>query len=80
MEKEIQQQFSAYLEENKLILDFQFGFRKHKSTEHATITLMEEIRRSVDSSCIAGVCFLDLRKVFDTISHAKLVSKLTIRC
>ena len=39
--------------------------------------MVEEIRRSVDSSCIVGACFLDLGKAFNTISHAKLVSKLT---
>ena len=38
---------------------------------------MEEIRRSVDSGCIVGDCFLDLSKAFVITSHAKLVSKLT---
>ena len=59
MEKEVHKQFSVYLEENRLIWDFQFGFRKNKSTELAAITLVEEIRRSVDSACIVGACFLD---------------------
>ena len=77
MEKEVHKQFSDYLEENNLILDFQFGFRKNKSTELAAITLVEEIRRSVDSRCIVGACFLDLSKAFDSISHAELVSKIT---
>ena len=77
MEKEVHKQFSVYLEENKLILDSQFGFRKNKSTKLAAITLVEEIRRSVDSGCIVGACFLDLSKAFDSISHAKLVSKIT---
>ena len=77
MEKEVHKQFSAYLEEIKLISDFQFGFRKNKSTELAAITLVEEIRQNVDLGCIVGACLLDLRKAFDTISHAKLVSKLT---
>ena len=77
MEKEVHNQFSVHLGENKLISDFQFGFRKNKSTELAAVTLVEEIRRGVDSGYIVGACFSDLRKVFDTISHAKLVSKLT---
>ena len=48
---------SEYLEENNLISDFQFGFRKKRSTELAAITLLEEIRRNVDSGCIVGACF-----------------------
>ena len=77
MEKEVYKQFSVYLEENKFISDFQFGFRRNKSTELAAITMVEERRRSVGSGCIGGACFLDLSKAFDTISHVKLVSKLT---
>ena len=76
MEKEVYKQISIYLEENKFISDFQFGFRRNKSTELAAITMVEE-RRSVGSGCIGGACFLDLSKAFDTISHVKLVSKLT---
>ena len=77
LEKEIHEQFSAYLEENNMISDFQFGFRKNKLTELATIKLVEEIRQSIDSGGIVGACFLDLSKAFGTMSHAKLVSKLT---
>lgn len=60
-EKDVNKQFSAYLEENKLILDFiKFGFKNNESTEFVVITLVEEIRRNVDSGWIAGACFLDL--------------------
>lgn len=60
-EKDVNKQFSAYLEENKLILDFiKFGFKNNESTEFVVITLVEEIRRNFDSGWIAGACFLDL--------------------
>lgn len=60
-EKDVNKQFSAYFEENKLILDFiKFGFKNNESTEFVVITLVEEIRRNVDSGWIAGACFLDL--------------------
>ena len=49
---------------------------KNKSTELAAITLMEEVRRSVDWVCIVGPSFLDLSKSFDTIRNAKVVSDL----
>ena len=51
MEKEVHKQFLVYLEENKLISDFQFCFWKNKSNGLAAITLVEEIRRSVISGC-----------------------------
>ena len=60
VEKEVHEQFSAYLEENKLISDFKFGFRKNNSTDLVAITLVEEIRQSVDTGCVIGACFLDL--------------------
>ena len=59
-----------------MISDFQFGFGKNKGNELAA-GLVDNIKPSVDSVCIAGACFLDLSKATDTISHAKLVSKLT---
>ena len=77
IKKEVHKQFSACLEENKLISDFQLSFRKSKSTELAAITLVEEMRRSIDSSCIVAACFLDLSKASEAISNAKLGSKLT---
>ena len=42
--KKVHKQFSVYLEGDKLIPDFKFGFRKNKSTELAAIALVEEIR------------------------------------
>ena len=76
MEKEVHHQFMSFLEEEKLISPFQFGFRKGKSTELAAISLIDDIRQQVDSGHLVGACFLDLSKAFDTISHNKLISKL----
>lgn len=50
---------------------------KNKSTELVAITLVEEVRQSVDWVCIVGPSFLDLSKSFDTIRNAKVVSDLT---
>ena len=69
MEREVHSQFYNYLEEGKLISDFQFGFRKGKLTKQAILTLLDNIRKSVDSGKLVGGCFIDLSKAFDTISH-----------
>ena len=53
LERAVHSQLYEYLEESKLISDFQFGFRKGKSTKH-------------DSGNLVGCCFIDLCKAFDT--------------
>ena len=73
MEREVHSQLFNYLEKGKLISDFQFGFRKGKSTEQAILTLLDNIRNSVDSGKLVGGCFIDLSKAFDTISNRKLL-------
>ena len=76
MAKEFHKQFQVCLKENKLILDFQFGFGKNKPTELAA-GLVANIRPRAGSVCIADACFLYLSKVTNKISHAKLALKLT---
>ena len=65
-----------FLEEGKLISQFQYGFQRGKSTELAAMSLLDQIRTDVDAGQLVGACFIDLSKAFDTISHNKLVSKL----
>ena len=76
MEREVHAQLSSFLETEKLISPFQFGFRKGKSTEHAAITLLDNIRDLIDQGNVVGACFLDLSKAFDTLSHAKIICQL----
>ena len=76
MDREVHSQLYNYLEEGKLISDSQFDFRKDKSTEQIILTLLDNIRNTVDSGKLVGGCFIDLSKAFDTISHRKLLEKL----
>ena len=46
-------------------------------SELASIKLIDDIRKSVDKGNMVGAVFIDLTKVFDTINHAKLLSKLS---
>ena len=75
MERAVQQQFLEYLETNKLLSKFQFGYRKNKSFQ---LFLTDSIRKSLDNGELVGSVFVDLTKAFDTISHDILLNKLKI--
>ena len=67
IEKIVHKQLVAFLEENKLIYRHQFGFRSHMSTEQAVTLFLDSIPLTVDKGNLAGACFIDLSKAFDTI-------------
>lgn len=65
----LKQRLVDYLEKHNLISDRQFGFRKHFSTEHAVITLIENIIHGISNNKKCLAVFLDLTKAFDTVNH-----------
>ena len=77
-ERAVHFQVMKHLEDQKLLTDRQFGYRKNRSTEQAAILLSDEIRKQVNDGKLVGAMFLDLSRAFDTISHATLTEKLTL--
>ena len=55
------------MDKHNLICKYQFGFRSKHSTQHAVISLVNNITNSLDSSNIVIGVFLDLKKAFDTV-------------
>ena len=62
-----------FINENKLLYKFQFGFQKGKSTSMALIMLIDKISEALDKGELAIGVFLDFSKAFDTVDHNMLI-------
>ena len=58
-----------FLSIHNCIYDLQFGFRNKHSTNHALLSLTEDIRNALDNNYFAIGVFIDLQKAFDTVDH-----------
>ena len=63
-------------ENNHLLSDNQFGFRRNRSTEQAIAFFTDQIRTKMYKGQLTGAVFIDMSKAFDTISHASIINKL----
>ena len=76
LEKAAHGQLSSFLEDNKLLTDFQFGYRQNRSTKLASTLLFDDICNCIDQGKFVGAVYIDLTKAFDTVGHGVLLSKL----
>ena len=72
--------FLIFLILNTFFYDFQFGFMAKHSTEHACATLLNYLNSAIDSGLIPAALFLDVQKVFDSLTHKILLLKLSHLC
>ena len=75
-EKVISERVYDFLEKYDCIYNLQFGFRKKHSTNHALISITEQIREALDNRKSAVGIFVDFQKAFDTVNHDILLKKL----
>ena len=66
----------GFLEEFDAFYELQYGFRKKYSTDHAILSIVEEIRQNLDNGIFSCGVFVDLEKAFDTVNHNNLLAKL----
>ena len=76
LERALHHQLYTYIQCHKVLSPNQCGFRKCHSTEWAAMCFADTIRRNIDQGRLTGAVFIDLRKVFDTVNHEVLLSKL----
>ena len=76
LEKLMYRRLCTFLNNNNIIYDLQFGFRKQYSTSHALISITENIPKALDNGNIGCGVFVDMQKAFDTVDHQILLAKL----
>ena len=76
LEKLMFNRLYSFLENNKCTYDLQFGFRQKHSTNHALLSMTQEIKETIDKGNVAVGVFVDFQKAFDTVNHKILLQKL----
>ena len=76
IERIVFSQLNEYLVNNKLLYEFQSGFRSNYSSDTCLIHLCDFIRQECDQGKYTGMVTLDLQKAFDTVNHAILLAKM----
>ena len=72
----VNEQLTSYFEENNLLTNHQYGFRKNNSTTYLMLDLFDKIYDSKSQANKPAIIFLDIKKAFDTVDHAILIKKL----
>lgn len=76
LEKCVKVQLQNYLEENQLLSEHQFGFRRNKNTSDALFAINKSIMDCVNKNEKVLTVFIDLAKAFDSIDRNALFAKL----
>ena len=78
VEKCIKKRLTEFLDLNKIISEFQFGFKQKNSTEDAITRVVEFATESFEMGLKPLAIFLDLSKAFDTVTHQILLNRMEL--
>ena len=72
----VNHQLTNYVQDNNILNNQQFGFRKDSSTTFIMLDLFDKIYASKEKGFKPAVIFLDIKNAFDTVKHDNLLEKL----
>ena len=72
LERLIKVRIMDYLEQNSILSNYQYGFRRGRSTLTQLLTSHDLWVKSIDNNEIIQLAYLDFKKAFDKVSHVKL--------
>ena len=75
-EKCMHSHLTECLEKSNLLSDRQFGYRSGLGTGDAIFNLASDLYENRDKSEVTAICYIDLRKAFDSVDHSYLLDKL----
>ena len=76
LERVVHRQLHSYLNDNHLLPDTQFAYRRNCSTEDALMIATEKLLTARDNNYISAAAFIDLSKAFDKVKHNILLTDL----
>jgi hypothetical protein len=75
-EKLIYARLHAHIDTNNILVQEQYGFRTHSSTEQAAFTLINSILTAMNNNQMVGGIFCDLQKALNCVNYKILLEKL----
>jgi hypothetical protein len=76
LESHINNQLSEYLEQQNILFNHQYGFRKKSNTINAVFDMISQLQSNLDRGDLGAIVFIDIKKAFDTVDRDILILKL----